>query len=466
MSSVQSFTFSLPPHETAKYAQNVVGTINWTYTESSNRKTSVHASISNGQEVKFDLNTEAKSLLYPNDIAKPIKADVSMSGCRESVLFVTFKARVAVYFNGNAVLYKHFSGTSTETETETNITSQSVTGSNKGTAITISLGREDGTGTRGVSIITGNITLYFTRYDFSAVAGTGVTSVSVSSSTGYDGDSVTFSCVLQSGYEFDGWYNGSTKVSSSQSYTHTVNGADLALTAKARQTVVTKSLSATYNGNQLQSFPLSVTAASSIVYNGVTTTVPFDGTAKTMLCGGKVMNGNAVIGGKTLQCANKLMATDVVVFILNNMLNLNSFSLSHVSVSGGVYAFQSNTTAMIKQDLPTPIAGHKYYGRCYQKAPSGSTFADGRFEYYQTDGATTNMTFCTMSDTVRDNNWHLHSAIRSLSTIGASSGWKLRSFTVSGTAESYRKEMLIVDLTNMFGAGNEPTKEWCDANLY
>ena len=38
---------------------------------------------------------------------------------------------------------------------------------------------------------------------------------------------------MQSGYVFDGWYSGTVKVSGSQSYTYTVNGSDLALTAKA-----------------------------------------------------------------------------------------------------------------------------------------------------------------------------------------------------------------------------------------
>lgn len=54
----------------------------------------------------------------------------------------------------------------------------------------------------------------------------------------FDGDSVVFSASLQDGYSFDGWYNGSTKVSSSLRYVHTVSGSDLSLTAKGTQSTI------------------------------------------------------------------------------------------------------------------------------------------------------------------------------------------------------------------------------------
>ena len=36
---------------------------------------------------------------------------------------------------------------------------------------------------------------------------------------------------------------------------------------------------------------------------------------------------------------------------------------------------------------------------------------------------------------------------------------------VNATTNSYVDEVMIVDLTETFGAGNEPTKEWCDENI-
>jgi hypothetical protein len=36
---------------------------------------------------------------------------------------------------------------------------------------------------------------------------------------------------------------------------------------------------------------------------------------------------------------------------------------------------------------------------------------------------------------------------------------------MSYTDYSYTDNLILIDLTAAFGAGNEPTKEWCDANI-
>jgi len=43
--------------------------------------------------------------------------------------------------------------------------------------------------------------------------------------------------------------------------------------------------------------------------------------------------------------------------------------------------------------------------------------------------------------------------------------WVFRNFVVNTSAVTYRKEPMLIDLTACFGSGNEPTKEWCDANI-
>lgn len=78
-------------------------------------------------------------------------------------------------------------------------------------------------------------------YTMSAVAGTGVQTVTTTSNTsGFDnnkvkyGDNATFTATTKLGYDtFDGWYNGTTKVSSNLSYTLTGVKANTTLTAKA-----------------------------------------------------------------------------------------------------------------------------------------------------------------------------------------------------------------------------------------
>ena len=90
-------------------------------------------------------------------------------------------------------------------------------------------------------------------YTISAEAGTGVQTVTVASGTsGFDsnrvkyGDSATFTATKKTGYDtFDGWYNGTTKVSENLSYTLTNIQADTILTAKAKPNTYTVS----YNAN-------------------------------------------------------------------------------------------------------------------------------------------------------------------------------------------------------------------------
>jgi len=147
---------------------------------------------------------------------------------------------------------------------------------------------------------------------------------------------------------------------------------------------------------------------------------------------------------------------------LTNLLNPSTFSMSNVTESSGVYTFATGTTGMITQSLPTPTVGHLYYGRCQQLSASGFSCLDGRFEYFGGDGEGKNIVFTSAGSATTDGQWHSYSSIVSFPSISGS-GWTLRSFTVNGTATFQRKEMLIIDLTESFGSGNEPSKAWCDA---
>lgn len=71
-----------------------------------------------------------------------------------------------------------------------------------------------------------------TYYTVSTSAGTGIASTS-GGGTYSSGSYCTVSCSLQSGYQFDGWYNGSTKVSSNQTYSFYVYG-NVTLQARGR----------------------------------------------------------------------------------------------------------------------------------------------------------------------------------------------------------------------------------------
>lgn len=161
---------------------------------------------------------------------------------------------------------------------------------------------------------------------------------------------------------------------------------------------------------------------------------------------------------------------------LTNILpsvNSTDWSLSNVSIvqdsplgSMNTFQFQTGTTAMATYGLPTPIAGHLYYGRCLFYTESGFTAGDGRFEYYYTDATNGTMAFHNAAGDTTDGAVQLRSSIMSVSEdISSGANWTLRNFVANGSSVCYRTEPMIIDLTAACGAGNEPTKEWCDANI-
>lgn len=151
-----------------------------------------------------------------------------------------------------------------------------------------------------------------------------------------------------------------------------------------------------------------------------------------------------------------------------------AFSLSNIDIatSQGYKTYRSfhfynangSGTSMMTQTMPTPSPGHKYYGALRWKT-AGSSFsaADARFEWYRSDGNNGTMVFA-QKNIATSGQWVLLSSIQSLSSV-TSGNWQLRNFTVNSTDDSWCTRLMIIDLTDTFGRGNEPTKEWCDANI-
>ncbi len=128
------------------------------------------------------------------------------------------------------------------------------------------------------------------------------------------------------------------------------------------------------------------------------------------------------------------------------------------------YNANGSGTSMMTQAMPKPIANHKYYGALRWKT-AGSSFsvADDRFEWYNSDTSNGMMVFAH-KNIATSGQWVLLSSIQSLSSV-ASGDWQLRNFTVNSTDDSWCTRLMIIDLTDTFGVGKEPTKEWCDANI-
>ena len=152
------------------------------------------------------------------------------------------------------------------------------------------------------------------------------------------------------------------------------------------------------------------------------------------------------------------------------------WSMENVSIVTGKYGYKTNRafllnnssgTAMLSVPMPTPIAGHKYYGGILYKTSGteGSSIGgDTRFEWYIGDSATGTMVF-GYKNVHTGGKWKKLSSVQTLSSVTAGS-WRIRNFLASsGCSEMYVCKHIIIDLTDTFGAGNEPNKDWCDNNI-
>ena len=76
-----------------------------------------------------------------------------------------------------------------------------------------------------------------------------------------------------------------------------------------------------------------------------------------------------------------------------------------------------------------------------------------------------NLTFVQKVFYSTNNNWVKVSGIVQAGSSPNQGQWIIRNFIANGTTDSYCAKPIIIDLTECFGAGNEPTKEWCDENI-
>jgi len=274
------------------------------------------APLASSKEGYATLTAAAMEVLYPNSVAHPISMYVKyeVDGVSASDIQMGYDV------DGTRIVTVS-SGSVSNTYTNSVILS-----STKSSTLRFFLHKKSASiGYIGLSQNSDDVTITttFNRYDFTATAGSNVSSASVSSSTGYDGGTVTFSCTLAGGATFDGWYNGSTRVSTSQSYTHTVNGSDLSLTARATAGAEpSKSFSAIY-GN---SIIISQTQSSNVAigYNsGTITTLTDNDRIKHLLCKNKLMSTAVTAGGKSLSCGGKVSSYNIPMLYCHGSWELN-----------------------------------------------------------------------------------------------------------------------------------------------
>ncbi|MDR0833390.1 MAG: leucine-rich repeat protein [Candidatus Symbiothrix sp.] len=197
-----------------------------------------------------------------------------------------------------------------------------------------------------------SVTFKLKQYTITAQSGTGISSTT-GSGTYNSGTTAIVGCTVQSGYTFDGWYEGSTKVSSNQSYGFTVTAART-LQARAIQNPPTQYIITTQSGTGI-----SATTGSGTYNSGATATVgctvqsgyTFDGWYESST---KVSSNQsysfAVTEARTLQAK----ATQKTYIITTSAGANGTISPPNPTVTHGdnqVFTFTPNTSYEIDQVL-------------------------------------------------------------------------------------------------------------------
>ena len=114
------------------------------------------------------------------------------------------------------------------------------------------------------------------------------------------------------------------------------------------------------------------------------------------------------------------------------------------------------------QSMPTPLANNKYFGGRYLFT-AGATIScdDLRFEWFLGDFFNGQLVFGANQGTF--SSYTLQASIQEI-PAPASGSWIIRHFTVNQRGgDLYTDGHFIVNLTAIFGAGNEPSLAWCQS---
>ncbi len=111
------------------------------------------------------------------------------------------------------------------------------------------------------------------------------------------------------------------------------------------------------------------------------------------------------------------------------------------------------------------IFGHKYYGITWFYTTNTFETIGNRFEWFKNDYAGGKLTFGWKGRTSYQ--WQSFSSVEELSAKDylTSPNWVIRNFVTESNQVSYIDDVVIVDLTEVFGKGLEPDKKWCDKHI-
>lgn len=287
-------------------------------------------------EKNATLNALGMNALFPNGIAKPVSGYMSAGIARTGL---SGTSTIYGYVDGNKAL-ECTSKNNKYALYSANMSDVILANASRLSSIVFSGKSSTSVNQTAANNVT--ISLTFVRYDFAARAEN--CSVSVSSSTGYDGDTITFTATPNSACTFLGWYNGSTRVSTSKTYSHTVAGGDLILTAKATDPPIRRRYLLWGNDIKLGD---EINENFSVTYGSKVLVENLNG-SKTLLCRDRYMNNKVFLGTRSANCATKTMPTNLVAMVCKGDWMLNS------ALQGGTVGYVDSNGWCVSPFIPVP----------------------------------------------------------------------------------------------------------------
>lgn len=180
------------------------------------------------------LNDTSKDILYPNDKAHPVEADVNFF---TSVLTNNKNCLVGLLFDDVQVASEVPPASGVYTDVK-GIKDEAILQSSKNSVIRFHL--QANNTVNAVTLLEINLSLYFMQYACVAKSVSSTVTATVDKTEAYDGDIVTFTATVADGETFEGWYSDvscTNLVSTDQNYSVSPT-SDLTLYANATATNV------------------------------------------------------------------------------------------------------------------------------------------------------------------------------------------------------------------------------------
>lgn len=148
-------------------------------------------------------------------------------------------------------------------------------------------------------------------------------------------------------------------------------------------------------------------------------------------------------------CSNSGVWTLRSTCSFDNSTGYNSNGCFRINASSGV------NEEVLSQKIPTLFKNHKYYISAYGKAEKGIAL----------------LQFCIITGSIImpatfNEEWNIMSAIFEWTQEDKQNAeLKCSPLLINLANNTFLNKMILVDLTDAFGEGNEPSKEWCDKNI-